>query len=48
MFVCSLKACFMGLQQLTVLEVWSTFNNQLQRVTDTHAEHCLFVLFLSF
>ena len=38
---CSLKSCFTGLQQLTALEVWSTFNDHLQRLTDVNTKQCL-------
>ena len=39
--LCSLKSCFTGLQQLTALEVWSTFNDHLQRLTDVNTKQCL-------
>ena len=44
MCLSSLKSCFTGLQQLSVLDVWSTFNDQLQRSTDVDTNQCLFVL----
>jgi len=36
----SLKRCFAGLQQLTVVEVWSTFNSQLQHLTEGDIRQC--------
>jgi len=40
---CSVKSCFAGLQQLTVVDVWSTISNQLQRLTAdvTHNQRVL-------